>query len=209
MARPRGNIDRRIVAAARALFLRDGVDGASLRAIARRARTNLGMVYYYFPTKDALFLAVVEDVYGRLLGEIEAAVRAHAGTEARLYALYARVAACTDDEIDVLRLVVREALVSSERRARLLERFLHGHIPVVLGLLSDGVERGEIAARPLPLLMMATLSLGVAPQIIRRLAADRAPFAALPSGAELADELVRLLMEGLRPRDAAAPPGRG
>jgi AcrR family transcriptional regulator len=38
--------------------LGDGVDGASLREIAREAGTNIGMVVYYFATKDDLFLAV-------------------------------------------------------------------------------------------------------------------------------------------------------
>ena len=62
MARPRSDIQKRIVLAARTRFLADGVDGASLRHIARAARTSIGMVYYYFPTKDDLFLAVVEEL---------------------------------------------------------------------------------------------------------------------------------------------------
>ena len=44
MARPRSNIKERIVRAARAEFLKIGVEAASLRAIARRARTHLGMI---------------------------------------------------------------------------------------------------------------------------------------------------------------------
>ena len=46
MARPRGDIAPRILHAARKRFLVEGVDGASLRAIARDARTNKGMIYY-------------------------------------------------------------------------------------------------------------------------------------------------------------------
>jgi AcrR family transcriptional regulator len=65
MPRPKSDIDARIVAAARARFLVEGVDGASLRSIAQDAGTNVGMIYYYFPTKDDLFLGVVEDVYAR------------------------------------------------------------------------------------------------------------------------------------------------
>ena len=62
MARPRSDIEPRIVHAARRRFLKEGVDGASLRTIARDAKTSIGMVYYYFPTKDDLFFAVVEEV---------------------------------------------------------------------------------------------------------------------------------------------------
>ena len=59
MARPKSDIEPRIIHAARRRFLEDGVDGASLRKIAREAGTNIGMIYYYFPTKDDLFLAYV------------------------------------------------------------------------------------------------------------------------------------------------------
>lgn len=86
MARPRGNIDERIVRAARVLFLRHGVDGASLRNIARRARTSIGMVYYYFPTKDDLFLGVIEQVYGKLLADLSSVLGSASTTEGRLRA---------------------------------------------------------------------------------------------------------------------------
>jgi AcrR family transcriptional regulator len=200
MARPRGNIDRRIVRAARQLFLRDGVDGSSLREVARRARTSIGMIYYYFPTKDALFLAVVEDVYAKLLADLASAIDSKTDSEERVRALFERVASCSDDELDVLRLVIREALVSSERLTHLLDRFLRGHIPIVLGALGQGVARKEIQERPLPALMMATLSLGIAPQIVRRMVGEREPFASLPHGKELAHTLATVLFEGLRPR---------
>src|SRR5262249_27779376 len=68
MPRPRTDIRVRILHAARARFAAKGVDGSSLRSIAADARTSIGMIYYYFPSKDALFLAVVEEVYGNLLG---------------------------------------------------------------------------------------------------------------------------------------------
>ena len=70
MARPRSDIRPRIVDSARARFLSLGVDGASLREIARDAGTNIGMVAYYFPTKDDLFLAVVEEVYASEVADL-------------------------------------------------------------------------------------------------------------------------------------------
>jgi AcrR family transcriptional regulator len=74
MPRPKSDIDVRILHAARERFLNEGVDGASLRAIAKDARTSIGMVYYYFPSKDDLFLAVVEEVYERVVSELSAAL---------------------------------------------------------------------------------------------------------------------------------------
>lgn len=49
----------RILAAAREVFLEEGFQGASLRAIAERAGCSLSNLYSYFRGKDALFEALV------------------------------------------------------------------------------------------------------------------------------------------------------
>src|SRR6266545_901848 len=105
MARPRTDIAPRILHAARARFLAEGVDGASLRAIARAAGTSIGMLYYYFSSKDDLFLAVVEEVYGALLADLARALAPDAPVEERIAALYQRIAAMSDEELSVIRLV--------------------------------------------------------------------------------------------------------
>src|SRR5580700_2287922 len=113
MARPRTDIQPRIVRAARARFLAEGVDGASLRTIASDAGTNVGMVFYYFPTKDDLFLAVVEEVYAKLLDDIGAALAGDDPVRDRLARVFARIGGSSDEKLQVVRLVVRESLLSS------------------------------------------------------------------------------------------------
>src|SRR5206468_3665521 len=109
----------------------------------------------------------------------------------RLRGLYRRLARLSDTELDVLRLVLREALVSSVRLDRLVARFMRGHLPLVLGLIDEGIGDGTLAGgRPVLLVMMATFALGGPPQIIRRTLGQRVPAAAeLPAGEGLADEL--------------------
>ena len=199
MVRPRTDIRPRIVAAARARFLSEGVDGASLRAIARDADSNIGMIYYYFPTKDDLFLGVVEEVYAAVLADLEAALAQDADFEARVRAMYVRIGRLTTDEADVFRLVVREALVSSERMSRLMERFKRGHVPLVLRVVSEGKQAGALASDvPLPLMMITTLALGVLPQFVLRTLGERSPFGdALKPGDALVEPLLRVLLGGI------------
>jgi len=52
-----------ILAAATHDFARHGLGGARVDRIAARAKTNKRMLYYYFGSKDALFLAVLENTY--------------------------------------------------------------------------------------------------------------------------------------------------
>lgn len=50
---------RQIIDGARKVFLADGFDGASMNDIARVAGVSKGTIYAYFPSKEALFSALV------------------------------------------------------------------------------------------------------------------------------------------------------
>jgi AcrR family transcriptional regulator len=208
MARPASDIRARVVHAARIRFLNEGVDGASLRKIAADAGTNIGMVYYYFKTKDDLFLAVVEEIYGVVLADLTQLLTSELPTEQRLQQLYQRIARITDEEFQVIRLVLREALGSSTRLARLGSRFLRGHIPVVMACLTDGMASGQLRSGLHPaLLLAATFSLGVMPQIARRLIAAALPLgaAALPAPTEVATAMSTILWTGIGIHTSADP----
>lgn len=201
MARPRGDIEPRILAAARARFLADGVDGASLRRIAREARTNIGMIYYYFPTKEDLFLAVVEETYARVIADLAAALAPGEGRTVhdRLHRMFVRLGQLSEDEIAVMRLVIREMLTSSERRGKLLERFMHGHVPLIVGTVLEGVQTGAFTDRvPPPVLAISTATLALFPQLIRQVVGERIPVAiGMPGGETLSHALADVLLNGI------------
>lgn len=197
MARPRTDIRPRILEAARKRFRHNGVDGASLRAIARDAKTSIGMIYYYFPTKDDLFFAVVEESYEKILADIEQVLSSAGTAEERLVRLSERIAEATDYEIETVRLVLREALQSSARRDRLVQRFTRGHVALIARTVFDGVKEGVFDAKRHPaVLLLATFSLVFPPQVLRRVVGDRLPVPGVPSGKELARELIDVLLRG-------------
>jgi AcrR family transcriptional regulator len=57
---------RSILSSATAEFARYGLGGARVERIAKRARANKRMLYYYFGDKDRLFLAALEDRYAHI-----------------------------------------------------------------------------------------------------------------------------------------------
>ncbi|HLK36067.1 MAG TPA: TetR/AcrR family transcriptional regulator [Polyangiaceae bacterium] len=209
MARPRSDIHLRIVRAARARFLAEGVDGASLRNIATDAGTNVGMVFYYFPTKDDLLLAVVEEVYASLLTDLGGILSVAGSTRDRLKRVFVRLGKASEDELAVVRLVVREALLSSDRFDRIFARMQRGHVGMLLDELSRGARQGEIDPRiAAPLLLLSTLGLGGLPQLVRRAAGDRPPFASLPGPEALAEMSVELLFRAIGPRPSRRTGGQ-
>lgn len=204
MARPRSDIAQRIVSAAAERFLHDGVDGASLRRIAQAAGTNLGMVYYYFPSKDDLFLAVVERHYAPLSQAIIEAIAAGPSFEQRVRALYDRFGALSDEEFVVVRLMLRESLVSSERLNRVFERMMQGHTPAMLALLTDGIASGHVAPDLHPAAALVTMAvLAVAPQVMLRRIAASVKSVELPEPAEMAKHMATVALRGVGAPGAA------
>jgi AcrR family transcriptional regulator len=205
MARPRSNIRDRVIRAARAEFLKLGVEAASLRAIARRARTSLGMIYYYFPTKDDLFLGVIEEPYAAIVATFGEILGGDAPLRDRIRAIFRRVGAFTPEEAETFRLVLSEAIKSPERRTAVFARAWRGHLPLVFAALESGKRDGVLDPRvPTPLLGIVTAAVGVLPQIAAR---------ALPLGLEaseaLADRLADLLLHGIAAPEAHEGSGGG
>jgi len=219
MARPRSDIRPRLIEAARRRFLEDGVDGASLRSIADDAATNIGMVVYYFPTKDDLFFAVVEETAARLLDDLETIAGAGPDPHERLRRLFHRIAEASPDEDLVVRLLTREALGSAARRDQMVARLLRGHVPALAALFTDGIRDGTFGAERHPwLLLTAALALAGPPQLLaRQLPAPVGPSVTsvtpvtsdFPSGAALADELLDMLMNGIAGPGGADERARG
>src|SRR5262247_2518549 len=56
-------VRRNIVEVATREFARKGYGGARVDAIANRTRTSKRMIYYYFGSKEGLYLAVLEEAY--------------------------------------------------------------------------------------------------------------------------------------------------
>jgi AcrR family transcriptional regulator len=174
VARPKSDIQERILEAAHQRFLAEGVDGASLRNIAKEADTSIGMVYYYYTTKEELFLAVVEETYQLILEDFEKSLSEGKTYRERMGAVYRRVGTLSARELQVVQLIVREALTSSERRQRLINRFLRGHIPLLLRSVLDGIESRELDSSIPPLIGMAvSLGIGAVPSLMLRAASER------------------------------------
>jgi TetR/AcrR family transcriptional regulator len=55
-----------ILQAAIVEFCRNGLDGARVDAITRRAKANMRLLYHYFGDKNGLYLAVLEHVYAEI-----------------------------------------------------------------------------------------------------------------------------------------------
>ena len=72
----------RLLSRALALFQKKGVEGTTMRDIAKAAKLSLGAAYYYFPSKEALVFAYYEDnqdAYEALAADLAGTTREQLG----------------------------------------------------------------------------------------------------------------------------------
>jgi AcrR family transcriptional regulator len=75
-----------IVAAALEEFAQLGLAGARIDEIARAARVNKALLYYYFESKEHLFLGVVEQMFAAMTGALRSALSTDEGPRQKLLA---------------------------------------------------------------------------------------------------------------------------
>lgn len=151
--------------------------------------------------KDDLFLAVVEEIYVALLQDLEGRLARARPVLERVRLLYERLGALEREEQDVLRLVIREALVSPARLQKIIHRFQRGHLPLVFALARDGADAGVFRDDLPPGLLVAALAaLGGPGQIMLGVAERRLPSHKVPRERDLTAALVDVLLHGIGSR---------
>lgn len=106
-----GEVDARILDAAREVFLERGLAGASMDEIASLARAGKPTIYARFPAKEALFTAVVMRAMADKIAHFENYVPTGETLEERLASVGQTVLhwALVGDTIGLIRLAIAEA----------------------------------------------------------------------------------------------------
>ena len=76
---------KKILAAAETLFLEKGYNAVTTREIAAAAEVNLGLIPYYFGSKEALGMMIVKDMNDRWYDRVFETYTAELGSAERLY----------------------------------------------------------------------------------------------------------------------------
>lgn len=162
----------RIVKAATEAFAEKGFRGASTREIAARAGTNQGLITYHFRTKDELWRAAIDRVFGMLqksLGESLASFQIEDSRERTREAIraYVRFSAAHPE---LFRLMVDEGKNSEERMEWLVDTHLKPRLDEFMAGAGSAFTEMEPALLPHAYYLMAgagSLIFAVAPECRR------------------------------------------
>ncbi|MGA5542558.1 TetR/AcrR family transcriptional regulator [Mycobacterium sp. NPDC051198] len=140
-----------LVAAARSLFVERGYAAVSTGDIARVAAVTRNALYYHFPTKEAVFRAVYEDVEGQLAQRVLPAALAQATSRGQLEAgIEEFLDGCLDPTVARISVLQAPAALGFAQMREIDNRNY-------LGALRDGI-RSAVEAGELPDLPVETLA---------------------------------------------------
>jgi AcrR family transcriptional regulator len=176
-----GEVDERILDAARSVFLERGLAGASIDEIAGRARAGKPTIYARFPGKEALFAAVILRNVAAAIERFEGHVPAGATVEERLIDLgYAILDwALTGDTVDLMRVSISEARRFPDLASNVHRMARQRGEEAVAKLLSEAAQPdalgslGAFAPERLPTTTRLFMDLVVMPIIIRGLFGEK------------------------------------
>lgn len=145
-----------ILESATEVFMEVGFSGARVDEIARRARANKAMIYYHFGSKRALYRAVLLQLFGNVLAEIERLRESRMQPDEKLRALYTRIARHFTETKALPHVILREILAGGRGMDAEASRTLGTILGFVSENLREGARRGMFR-RVHPLLFHLTM----------------------------------------------------
>jgi AcrR family transcriptional regulator len=194
-------VRERLLRVAQELFAAHGYAAVSVRALARAAAVSPAMIAYYFRDKAGLLDAVVDDVFERLLAQLQELAASAPGSDdlpERFVRLYVET---LGREPWLPSFVVREVLGGdAARRARFARRFPSRLAPVVLPLLRREAASGRLRPDLDPVLaLLSLLGMCVFPFLVQPVVGPVLGYEIDESfRRRLADHTARLFLDGAR-----------
>jgi AcrR family transcriptional regulator len=186
-----------IMTAAKKVFARNGFDGTTIADVAKEAGLPFDVVYQYFDSKDALFVALIAAQEYALRTHVAVALAASGASfgyaEVPFRATLRAMLEYFDADRAAAKLLFRDAYLKNNRFNERLSGVYGRFANDIENLIAAAQRRGDVVEAPPPL-VAHTLTVLIGQIAHRRLTTDDGLTAA-----EAADFVVSLVMNGLRP----------
>lgn len=188
-----------ILAAAKEVFARAGYHDTTIGHVAKAAGISYGSVYWYFDSKEALFVALMDHQEASLRAHIAATVDdLDPETAADVVAVFRQSVRATfeffEGDRDLVKLLFRDSLVLGNQFDKHLVGLYEGFIGDIEVAIRAGQDLGEVIDAPSRLIAFSVASL-IGQVALRRLTTDDGL-----SAERAADFVVTVVLDGVRPR---------
>lgn len=140
--------------AAQAVFAQEGLQAASLRAIARKAGCDPALIYYHFASKEALFQAVLARRFPAVLADMQhlAEPADSRPTARRLWEVLLIYHRHLKDDPGIRALIRGEIVRGAEGLSPLLADQIRPLTASISAVFAQGIARGEVRPEVQPML---------------------------------------------------------
>ena len=136
-----------ILKAAASEFAQHGIAGARTDAIAREARVNKALLYYYFKDKETLYGAVLDDAFSGLKAAVLRALDGDGSPRDKILAYVGAYFDFIASNQLYPRLMQREMMRAKEGQSQHIDKVIKTYIQPIFArvseVLKEGIERGE------------------------------------------------------------------
>lgn len=135
---------QKVLDAALQVFAERGYSETAVDDIARASETSKGGLYFHFPSKQALFLALLDEASDALLGRVDTAMAAEREPLAQGEAALREVLHIFGGHRFLARLLLVEAIGAGEEFASRLNALHAAFAAKIAACLDEAVARGQI-----------------------------------------------------------------
>ena len=134
---------RRIVATAEEIFAEEGLAGARMDEIARAARVNKALLYYYFTSKEELYRFVLETLLSQLRERVGVPGAGALSPGKRLAAVIDNFFDFVQRHPNYPRLIQREMMSPGPHVEWIVSEYYRPLHNQLVGLIEEGISAGE------------------------------------------------------------------
>jgi AcrR family transcriptional regulator len=146
----------RIVAAVRKIFAHKGLEGTTTRELAKEAGVSEALLYKHYPSKDALYQAMLESCDDEFMGEVQKITSLEPSTSTLVTLIHFLVAALINRRVPDLDIRIRlylQSVMGDGEFARLMMKKKQDAcsiIPKIAESIKASTASGDIIDNPVP-----------------------------------------------------------
>jgi len=132
-----------ILQAAAQEFAEHGIAGARTDAIAREARVNKALLYYYFKDKETLYAAVLDEAFSGLKNTVFAALDSDLPPREKMLAYVGAYFDFIATNQLYPRLMQREMMRAREGQSQNIDKLITNYIRPIFGRVAELIQKGS------------------------------------------------------------------
>lgn len=146
MGRKPAGSDVKMIKAGAALAKAKGLNGFTVREVCAKSKVNLGMFHYYFSTKENFDMAVLKNVYAKMLESIQIKLSPAASPKENVRAILLNIREFVKENRVLISSLGGDIFSGNRKTFKFIAENFTKHAEILLAELKKAQKEGSLAA---------------------------------------------------------------